>query len=91
MESGQEGDLLVATLCLLEVSNTGLTEAELRELLADEANIKPPSPFEEKGWFNNICFVTFLYLLNFMPICFFNPRWDPTIKFWSGRNGAMLY
>ena len=42
------GHLLVATLCLLEVSATGLLEAELLQLLADEENLMPNS-IEEKG------------------------------------------
>ena len=42
------GHLLVAALCLLEVSATGLLEAELLQLLADEENLMPNS-IEEKG------------------------------------------
>ena len=49
METDEEGDLLVGTLCLLEASAAGLSETELRQLLADGTSIKPPSPFEEKG------------------------------------------
>ncbi|XP_059178256.1 TPR repeat-containing protein DDB_G0287407-like isoform X2 [Physella acuta] len=48
LESGREGDLLVGTLCLLEASAAGLNQLELRQLLADETSIKPPSPYEEK-------------------------------------------
>ncbi|CAG5132430.1 unnamed protein product [Candidula unifasciata] len=48
LETGPEGDLLVGTLCLLETSAAGLNEMELRQLLADDTSIKPPSPFEEK-------------------------------------------
>ena len=43
------GYLLVATLCLLEVSSGGLQESELLHILADESDLVPPSPFEEKG------------------------------------------
>ena len=42
------GHLLVVTLCLLEVSATGLLEAELLQLLADE-EILMPNSIEEKG------------------------------------------
>ncbi|KAH9495183.1 hypothetical protein Btru_018582, partial [Bulinus truncatus] len=48
IETGGQGDLLVGTLCLLEASAAGLNEIELRQLLADDTIIKPPSPFEEK-------------------------------------------
>ena len=43
------GHLLVATLCLLEVSQTGLLESELLKILADEDNIMPPTDTQEKG------------------------------------------
>ena len=43
------GHLLVATLCLLEASSGGLQEAELLDILADEEELVPPSPYEEKG------------------------------------------
>ena len=43
------GSLVVATLCLLEASAAGLTETELRQLLADEESLMPPAPFDEKG------------------------------------------
>ncbi len=43
------GHLLVATLCLLEVSSTGLLESELLQILADEEHIMPPSESQEKG------------------------------------------
>ena len=38
---GREGDghLVKATLCLLEVSKSGLLETELLDLLGDEANL----------------------------------------------------
>ena len=49
LEKEDGGELLVATLCLLEASAAGLLESELRTLLADEAALKPPSPYEEKG------------------------------------------
>lgn len=39
------GELLVATLCLLEVSARGLLEAELLSILGDEDNLHP----SEKG------------------------------------------
>ncbi len=46
----ENGDLLVvATLCLLEASRGGLLESELLDILGDEADLVPPSPFEEKG------------------------------------------
>ncbi|KAI8786853.1 telomerase protein component 1 [Biomphalaria glabrata] len=48
LETEEQGDLLVGTLCLLEASAAGLNETELRQLLADDTIIKPPSPFEEK-------------------------------------------
>ncbi len=54
----ENGDrLLVATLCLLEVSRAGLLESELLEMLSDEDSLVPPSPFEEKGaLFSFLCF-----------------------------------
>ena len=36
------GELLVATLCLLEVSARGLLETELLTILGDEDNLMPP-------------------------------------------------
>ena len=48
------GHLLVATLCLLEVSYGGLQESELLDVLADEDGLVPPSPFEEKGRLLNV-------------------------------------
>ncbi|KAK7100982.1 hypothetical protein V1264_023836 [Littorina saxatilis] len=48
LEGEEGGDLLVATLCLLEASASGLLESELRTLLADESVLRPPSPYEEK-------------------------------------------
>lgn len=48
LESEEGGELMVATLCLLEASSSGLLESELRQLLADESVLKPPSPYEEK-------------------------------------------
>ncbi|XP_025109541.1 telomerase protein component 1-like [Pomacea canaliculata] len=48
LEKETGGELLVATLCLLEASSSGLLESELRELLADESVLRPPSPYEEK-------------------------------------------
>lgn len=41
--------LLVATLCLLEVSMSGLLESELLNILSEEENLMPPSNKEEKG------------------------------------------
>ena len=43
------GHLLVATLCLLEASSGGLQESELLDILANEEELVPPSPYEEKG------------------------------------------
>eukprot|EP00058_Branchiostoma_floridae_P025527 XP_002611017.1 hypothetical protein BRAFLDRAFT_97506 [Branchiostoma floridae] len=40
-EEENGGYLLVATLCLLECSNTGLLETELLRILADEDNLMP--------------------------------------------------
>ena len=34
---------------MLECSATGLTEEELRALLADPDGLSPPSPYDEKG------------------------------------------
>ncbi len=48
------GELLVATLCLLEVSSRGLLEVELLQILGDEDNLMPPDIDNdggaEKGW-----------------------------------------
>nr|XP_006815135.1 PREDICTED: telomerase protein component 1-like [Saccoglossus kowalevskii] len=48
-EEENGGYLLVATLCLLEASATGLLETELLDILGDEDNLMPPEPSEEKG------------------------------------------
>ncbi len=47
------GHLLVATLCLLEVSSTGLLESELLYILANEENIMTGS-IQEKGNSKNL-------------------------------------
>ncbi|XP_064604560.1 TPR repeat-containing protein DDB_G0287407-like isoform X2 [Liolophura sinensis] len=47
-EGERGGHLIVATLCLLESSNAGLLESELRHILGNEATLMPPSPFDEK-------------------------------------------
>ena len=41
-EEENGGELLIATLSLLEVSATGLLETELKVILGDEANLMPP-------------------------------------------------
>ena len=46
-ESG--GKLLMATLCLLECSATGLLETELLEILGDEDNLTPEAKGKDKG------------------------------------------
>ncbi|XP_013389256.2 uncharacterized protein LOC106157978 [Lingula anatina] len=43
------GNLLIATLCMIEVSKGGLLESELLILLSDEENLMPPSSGAEKG------------------------------------------
>ncbi|XP_013381732.1 TPR repeat-containing protein DDB_G0287407 isoform X2 [Lingula anatina] len=50
-EAETGGSLLVATLCMIEVSKGGLLESELLLLLADEENLMPPEEAEatEKG------------------------------------------
>ncbi|XP_070562961.1 TPR repeat-containing protein DDB_G0287407-like isoform X2 [Ptychodera flava] len=48
-EEENGGHLLVATLCLLESSSTGLLEIELLEILGDEPHLMPPESSEEKG------------------------------------------
>jgi hypothetical protein len=40
-EVENDGKLLIATLCLLEVSNGGLLEVELLAVLGDEDNLMP--------------------------------------------------
>ncbi len=40
------GKLMIATLCLLEVSRHGLLETELLALLGDDSHLAPP-PFKE--------------------------------------------
>jgi len=42
-EEENGGRLLIATLCLLEVSSRGLLEVELLSILADEDNLAPPT------------------------------------------------
>ena len=41
-EEENGGQLVIATVCLLETSRHGLLETELLELLADENNLTPP-------------------------------------------------
>ena len=48
LESSQHGQLMIAILCALVVSHTGLTKAELRDILTRDS-LQPPSPYEEKG------------------------------------------
>lgn len=48
-EDENGGHLLVATLCLLEVSQNGLLESELLSILADEDNLMPATYVKEKG------------------------------------------
>lgn len=51
-EEENGGNLLTATLCLLEASQTGLLEVELLSILGDEDNLMPSSESEagkEKG------------------------------------------
>ncbi|XP_019645560.1 PREDICTED: TPR repeat-containing protein DDB_G0287407-like isoform X1 [Branchiostoma belcheri] len=49
-EEENGGHLLVATLCLLECSNTGLLETELLRILADEDNLMPKDmPHKKRG------------------------------------------
>ena len=42
-EEENGGRLLIATLCLLEVSARGLLEVELLSVLADEQHLAPPT------------------------------------------------
>ena len=46
-EKENGGQLLVGALCLLEVSQRGLLEAELLTILGDEDNLMPPSQSEK--------------------------------------------
>ncbi|KAK6179484.1 hypothetical protein SNE40_011834 [Patella caerulea] len=48
LEHCEGGQLLVATLCLLEASVSGLLESELRNILGDKESLTPPSPYDEK-------------------------------------------
>ncbi|XP_077981357.1 telomerase protein component 1-like [Glandiceps talaboti] len=48
-EEENGGHLLVATLCLLESSATGLLEVELLEILSDEENLMAPDSSEGKA------------------------------------------
>ena len=50
-EDEGSGHLLVATLCLIEVSTFGLLESELLTILGDEEHLMPPEKEEkmEKG------------------------------------------
>ena len=43
-EKENGGELLVAALCLLEVSKRGLLESELLTILGDEENMMPADP-----------------------------------------------
>ena len=42
-EEENGGQMLIATLCLLEVSARGLLEVELLTVLGDEENLMPPN------------------------------------------------
>ena len=46
-EEENGGRLLIATLCLLEVSSRGLLEVELLSVLADEDNLAPPGTHDD--------------------------------------------
>ena len=48
-EKENGGDLLIATLCLLEVSARGLLETELLFILGDEDIMPPKSERQEKS------------------------------------------
>ena len=48
-EQENGGELLVATLCLLEVSSRGLLELELLQILGDEDNLMPPDTDSDEG------------------------------------------
>jgi len=48
-EEENGGRLLIATLCLLEVSARGLLEVELLSVLADEENIMPTGGVGDVG------------------------------------------
>ena len=74
-EKENGGELLVATLCLLEVSGRGLLEVELLSILADEENLRPKPPEEnskdkgsEKGILESLsmssCVIKYLLLLH---------------------------
>ena len=57
-EQENGGRLLVATLCLLETSSTGLLETELLQMLGDEDNLMPSEEKDgegEKGIYVGIC------------------------------------
>ncbi|XP_028414822.1 telomerase protein component 1-like isoform X3 [Dendronephthya gigantea] len=51
-EEENGGQLVIATVCLLETSRHGLLETELLELLADESNLTPP---EYKAGDDEVC------------------------------------
>ena len=46
-EEENGGNLLIATLCLLEVSARGLLEVELLSILGDDENSLPPGHFDD--------------------------------------------
>lgn len=47
-ERTPSGNLVTATLCLLEASSAGLLELEMRQILGNKSTLMPPSPFDEK-------------------------------------------
>jgi len=47
-EKENGGELLIAAVCLLEVSARGLLEIELLSILADEENLMPKKEGSEK-------------------------------------------
>ena len=76
------GHLLVATLCLLEVSATGLLESELLYILADEENVMPGSVQEKGNVFHLIHIISSVYFANY------GQNIHNTIRMWSFLNSC---
>ena len=49
LEEETGSNLLAATMCLLEASNSGLRECELLAVLSSEQELSTSSVYEEKG------------------------------------------
>ena len=68
-EQENDGKLITATLCLLEVSQRGLLETELIAILADCDNMKPLKKGPEKGEGCRIYLRDLMFILIIEMVC----------------------